>query len=196
MIENVTELTDWALFPMWKACLEKLGYAIDVHVLDSADFGVAQNRIRVIIIGVLGKTPLGLKFEKEKPASFLDIYIENSGKWSFVEKKGRAAATLARVKNGREQFGDFFVMPYYGSGSGKTGRSVNRPIGTITTIDRWAVVKGDMMRMLSAEEYRKGMSFPDGFIYPKVKREAVFGFGNATCPLKITKIVQKIKENI
>lgn len=47
-----------------------------------------------------------------------------------------------------------FVMPYNGSGSGLTGRSLARPLGTVTAADRWAVVDGDRMRMLSIRELR------------------------------------------
>lgn len=55
---------------------------------------------------------------------------------SPIIKPGRTASTLLRVENGWKRFGERFVMPYYGSGSGLTGRSLNRPIGTITTLDR------------------------------------------------------------
>ncbi|MNG24086.1 hypothetical protein D3C84_1087710 [compost metagenome] len=72
-------------------------------------------------------------------SSFIDF---EAGKWSPVVKPGRAESTLLRVKNGRERFGDRFIMPYYGSGSGLTGRCLERPIGTITTLDRWALVRG------------------------------------------------------
>ena len=63
------------------------------------------------------------------------------------------------MRNGRQRFGDRFIMPYYGKGSGTTGRDINRPIGTITTLDRWALVEGDSMRMLIASEALAAMSF-------------------------------------
>ncbi|MCY1462461.1 hypothetical protein D9M71_802360 [compost metagenome] len=55
-------------------------------------------------------------------ASFLNFDV---GRWSPIEKPGRAQATLDRVRNGRERFGDRFIMPYYGKGSGTTGRDIN-----------------------------------------------------------------------
>jgi len=67
---------------------------------------------------------------------------------------------LQRVANGRRSCGDRFIVPYYGSGSGTTGRSLDRPLGTITTLDRWAPVDGDRMRMLRADECRAAMDFP------------------------------------
>lgn len=57
-------------------------------------------------------------------------------------------------------------MPYYGKGSGLNGRDIKRPIGTITTLDRWALVRGDEMRMLSANEALAAMSFPPDTLRP------------------------------
>ncbi|MFB0705656.1 tyrosine-type recombinase/integrase, partial [Pseudomonas protegens] len=69
-------------------------------------------------------------------------------------------ATLDRVRNGRQRFGVRFIMPYYGKGSGTTGRDISRPIGTITTLDRWALLGSARMRMLSANKALAAMSFP------------------------------------
>lgn len=192
MIENVPEMLNWALFPQWKSCFEALGYSISINMLDSADFGVPQHRKRMFIIGTQSKHPLELEFEKTEHVPFADVIELDSAKWSKVNKPGRAKATLARVKNGRASFGDFFVMPYYKNGSGKTGRSIHRPIGTIPTRDRWALVKGDMMRMLSVPEYRAAMSFPESTILPKRKDHAIHGLGNATCPKQVTSILTTV----
>lgn len=62
---------------------------------------------------------------------------------SPIAKPGRAVSTLDRISRGRTQHGDRFVMPYYGSGSGLTVRSLKRSLGTVTTLDRWALVDGD-----------------------------------------------------
>lgn len=192
-VENVPEMMDWALFPQWKACLEVLGYALSVNILDSADFGVPQHRKRLFIIGTRSKNPIELNVEKRPYVPFESIIALDSAKWSDVNKPGRAEATLERVKNGRAKFGNFFVMPYYKSGSGKTGRSIKRPIGTVTTKDRWAIVKDEKMRMLSVQEYRDAMSFPKETVLPKRKDLAVHVLGNATCPKQIEAILREIK---
>jgi DNA (cytosine-5)-methyltransferase 1 len=74
------------------------------------------------------------------------------------------------------------VAPYYGSGSGETGRSLSRPLGTITTRDRWSVINGEQMRMLSADECRAAMGFPADYRLPTTHKEAVHLLGNAVCP--------------
>jgi len=193
MVENVTEMMRWKLFPQWKSCWEALGYATSFHVLDSADFGVPQHRIRMFMVGTRSKHPIDLTFEKKPHVGFDSIVNLDSGKWSLVDKPGRAQATLDRVANGRREFGPYFVMPYYKNGSGKTGRDIRRPIGTIPTRDRWAIVKGDKMRMCSVEEYRKAMSFPDDLQLPKRKDFAVHALGNATCPVEVQAVLEAIQ---
>lgn len=137
LIENVTDLTAWVLYPAWCAALNALGYALTPMIVDAADHGVPQHRERLFIALALGKYPLEIKLPRREhvPASsFIDFDASN---WQPIEKPGRAANTLARVAAGRASFGDRFLMPYYGGGSGLTGRSLRRPVGTITTRDRW-----------------------------------------------------------
>jgi DNA (cytosine-5)-methyltransferase 1 len=73
-------------------------------------------------------------------------------------------------------------MPYYGSGSGLTGRSLSRPLGTVTTLDRWAILDGDRMRMLQPSELRRAMGFPATTQLPPDRRTAIKLLGNAVCP--------------
>lgn len=180
LIENVPEFLDWILYPAWRAAMEALGYSLRPHVVDCADLGVPQNRVRLFLLCTLhGAAPvLELPQVEHVPASsFLRF---DTGRWSPVLRPGRAVATIARWRAGRRDIGERFVMPYYGSGSGLTGRSIDRPIGAITTRDRWALVDGDRMRMATVDEYRAAMSFPDGYRIPsRPKKLGVHLLGNA-----------------
>jgi DNA (cytosine-5)-methyltransferase 1 len=118
---------------------------------------------------------------------------EGAVSWSPVYRKGRAAATIIRIENGRRRYGDRFLVPFYGSGSGKTDRSLDRPIGTITTRDRWALVSGDRMRMLTARECLRCQGFPDPYRVPSVHRLAVFLTGNALPPSLARCVCEHIK---
>lgn len=191
IIENVPEFTDWALYPAWAAAMNALGYQLAPHVIDCADLGVPQNRERLFIVATRSKAPLFLnlpKFEHVHATSFIDF---NSGSWSPIDKPGRAQATLERVANGRAIHGERFVMSYYGNT--KIGRSLNRPIGTITTRDRWAVVDGDRMRMLTADENLLAMSFPSDVKRPASHKLTVHMAGNAVPPLAAQRIIQALK---
>ena len=182
VVENVPEFTRWSLYPAWCAAMHALGYALTPMIVDAADHGTPQHRKRLFIVAVRGKHPLDVRMERRDhvPASsFIDF---GAGAWQPIEKPGRAAATIRRVAAGRAAHGERFVMPYYGGGSGLTGRCLKRPIGTITTKDRWAVVDGDRMRMLIVPESRDAMGFPEGYILPSRPVEAVHMLGNAVAP--------------
>lgn len=192
VVENVEEFTNWALYPAWVSAVQALGYQVAPHVVDCADLGVPQHRVRLFIVLTRSKAPLMLQLPQERhvpAASFLDF---DAGRWSPIEKPGRVQATLDRVRNGRQRFGDRFIMPYYGKGSGTTGRDINRPIGTITTLDRWALVDGDRMRMLSANEALAAMSFSANTLRPDNHRLTMHMAGNAVPPLAGQRVIEAV----
>jgi DNA (cytosine-5)-methyltransferase 1 len=187
VVENVVPFTKWVLYPAWCAALTALGYTLSPHIVDAANYGVPQNRERVVIIGTKSRHPFKLRARRGEQLS-IEPFIEWSrGEWRRIDKT-LSASTLSRIKNGRRDFGDRFVMPYYGSGSGLTGRSVDRPIGTITTRDRWGIVDGNRMRMLSVSESRSAMSFRKSYHLPARIHLAKHMLGNAVPP----KLAQKI----
>ena len=87
---------------------------------------------------------------------------------------------MRRVREGRRKFGDRFLLAYYGGEEG--GRSLDAPLGTVTTHDRHALVDGDRMRMLLPTESRAAMGFPAGYHLPADPKLATFMLGNANCP--------------
>lgn len=182
IIENVTEFAEWALYPAWCAAMHALGYALAPMVIDAADHGVPQHRRRLFVVATRSKHPIVLDLPRREPATAAQVIDFDAGRWSDVRKPGRSPRTLARIDAGRRAHGERFVAPYYGSGSGETGRSLARPLGTITTRDRWAVIDGDQMRMLTADECRAAMGFPEGYRLPATHRDAVHLLGNAVCP--------------
>lgn len=193
LIENVPEFTDWALYPAWLAAVQALGYQAAPHIVDCADLGVPQHRVRLFVVLTRSRAPLMLELHKRQhvPAStFLDF---DAGRWSPIIRKGRAEATLRRVENGRKRFGDQFIMPYYSKGSGLTGRDINRPIGTITTLDRWALVRGDEMRMLSANEALAAQTFPADILRPPQHALTLHMAGNAVPPLAGQRVIEALR---
>lgn len=180
VVENVPEFTRWVLYPAWLSAMHALGYAIAPYVIDAASHGVAQNRERLFLVCTRSKHPLELQLPERNVQSIGDLIEWDAYPWSQIDKPGRSAATLRRIDAGRRDFGSRFVAAYYGNTH--TGRSLHRPIGTITTRDRWAIIDGDNMRMLQPSEARKAMGFPDGYELPAAKRDAMQLLGNAVCP--------------
>lgn len=193
IVENVPEFMDWSLYPAWSMAMRALGYQLAPHIVDCADLGVPQNRVRLFLICTVSRAPLMLQLVKQShvPAtSFIDF---DAGRWSLIDKLGRSPATLNRVANGRKAHGDRFVAPFYSSGSGLTGRSISRPIGTITTRDRWSVIDGDRMRILTANENLAAMSFPADTQRPDSHRLTVHLAGNAVPPVAAARIIEAVR---
>lgn len=194
LVENVPEFADWLLWPAWCAALAALGYTLAPQVIDAADHGVPQHRRRLFVVATRSTHPVELRLPKRAHTSAASIIDFSAGTWSAVDKPGRSGNTLARVAAGRRKHGARFVAPYYGSGSGETGRSLARPLGTITTRDRWSVIDGERMRMLSADECRAAMGFPAGYLLPAQHKAAVHMLGNAVCPPVAADIINAIKD--
>jgi DNA (cytosine-5)-methyltransferase 1 len=195
-VENVPEFARWVLFDAWRSALRALGYATSLNVVDAADLGVPQHRRRLFIVGTRSRYPLYLKLRHRShvpAASFIDF---DAGEWSPVRKAGRSARTLARIRAGRRAFGDRFLAPYYGSGSGETGRSLERPIGTITTRDRWSVIDGNRMRMINREEARKAMAFPVRYRLPEHHAPAMAMLGNAVPPPMARDVLLAVQRSV
>lgn len=189
--ENVPEWTSWVLMPAWRMALEALGYSLADHIVDAADHGVPQHRVRVFIVATLSRKPLHLKLP-QRPHQPADSIIQwDAGRWSPVDKPGRAQATLERIRAGRAEHGPRHLISYYGNS--KNGRSIHRPVGTITTRDRHAIIDGDRMRMLSADECRAAMGFRPDYQLPRTHREAVFMLGNAVAPPVATDVINAVR---
>ena len=77
------------------------------------------------------------------------------------------------------------LVPYYSNG---IARTVAEPIGTLSTRDRYALVRGNVdindvrFRMLEPHEIGRAMSFADDYIVLGSKRDKVRQYGNAVTP--------------
>lgn len=192
VIENVREFVQWSLYPAWRLAMQALGYQLAPHIVDAADHGVPQHRERLFIVATRSERPLMLQLPKREHVPAERIVDFNDGNWSPITKPGRAAATLSRIANGRRVHGDRFLTAYYGNEAG--GRSLTRPIGTITTRDRYALIDGDRMRMLTVRENRLAMGFPETYKLPDQHRLAVHMLGNAVSPPVARDIINALKE--
>lgn len=193
IVENVPAFQTWTLYPAWCAAMTALGYTLAPHTLDAADHGVPQHRVRLFIVATRSRHPIALDLPQRPHVPLLNILDPSADTWSPIAKPGRSPATLRRIANGRRLFGDHFVVPYYGNGSGLTGRSLTRPVGTITTRARWALVEGDRMRMLSVAESRRAMGFRESYALPSTQREAMIMLGNAVPPPAAADVINALR---
>ena len=162
VIENVPEVVDWHRFPAWQLDVELNGYSMRVHRLQAADYGSASQRDRVFIHILRGRNrkmpswqPALQRLARKGPVAD-DVLDWEYPRWSRLDKPGRSPKVLKQWSNayaagvwekalnqGRHVSADVprFLFPYYGSGSGLTGRCVRQPMATIVAHDVWAVAR-------------------------------------------------------
>ena len=200
LVENVRGFLRWPGFRGWRTSLEDYGYHVSTQVLDAQDFGLPQHRERVFIAASLDR-PIHLTAPHKPRVSAEQVIDWTWPRWSPVNRPGRALDTLRRVEEGRKAWGDRFLLAYYGSEEG--GRPLTGPVGTITTRDRFALVDGERLRMLTLDECRAAMGFPAHYVMPgpcrTVRGEAlsahkagVYMLGNAVPPPMACELVRQI----
>jgi DNA (cytosine-5)-methyltransferase 1 len=189
VLENVVSMRNWPRYPELKAKLERLGYNLREQVLNSVHFGVPQTRRRLFLLCDRQRIPIATPKPQAKPFHASAV-VDINGTYRFtpVHTHRRAKATIQRAQRAIKALGRNkpFLMVYYGSDHAGGWQRLDRPLRTITTLDRFALVKpsprGHVMRMLQVPELQaamgmQGMSFPHG-----TRRDRIKMIGNAVCP--------------
>jgi DNA (cytosine-5)-methyltransferase 1 len=126
------------------------------------------------------------------------------GDWSYrftpVDNGKRAANTIKRAQRAVEAIGgdQAFVMVYYGSDGAGGFQTLDRPLRTITTLDRFSLVRpnceGHEMRMLQPSELALAMGFPRNYAWPDnaTRRDCIKLIGNAVCPPVMRAVVRAL----
>jgi site-specific DNA-cytosine methylase len=113
------------------------------------------------------------------------LNLENRGETLGNRKKPLVPKTLNNIREGVERFhGQPFLLGYYNN---PVYRQLNESIGTITTMDRWAYVTPatafaeTRMRMITPQEVKRCMGFPDDYKILGSNKQQVWQLGNAAC---------------
>ena len=200
VIENVVNMRRWSRYEEMLADLNTIGYRLKPYVLNAANFGVPQSRRRLFIVGEYKAEPTPLKAPRRKrPTARRLVKLDDTFAWTPLRRPGRAGDTLARAKRAIQAVGGKtpFLIVYYGSDGAGGWQSLDRPLRTITTLDRFAIVKptpvGHMMRMLQVPELKRAMGMPQVFV-PGVgpRRDQIRAIGNAVCPPVMEAIIRGI----
>lgn len=93
-----------------------------------------------------------------------------------------------------------FLLSYYGSNGGLRG--VGGEMGTVTTVDRHALVNPDALiedcsfRMLQPHEIGRGMAFDDDYVVLGNNRDKVWQYGNAVTPPAMELLLRRCLESL
>jgi DNA (cytosine-5)-methyltransferase 1 len=205
LVENVIQMKRWERYKNFIEELESQGYKVKEEELVASDFGVPQSRNRLYLLCDRLKTPPQIvppEIVEKKNARDI-VNLNGVYQTSPLDNGCRAQKTLARAECAIQAVGKYtsFLMVYYGSdGEGSRGwQSLDIPLRTITTLDRFALVKpgenggGPVMRMLQPPELQAAMGFHETFKLERGnRRNKIHLLGNAVCPPVIEAILETL----
>ncbi len=164
----------------WVQAIKDRGYRYEKRMLDAADYGAYTSRSR--LFGKFAKRDLPIvwpeathseepkdnmfgKLEPWKPVrECLDFHIE--GKSIFTRKHPLVENTLKRIYAGLQKYvgdNDSFLMKYYGNGHNL--ESIEKPAGTLTKKDRFALIQTAWLDKQYRSKYNhQSISEPAGTI--------------------------------
>lgn len=200
VLENVVQLRNWHGYSPLIEGLEDLGYDIRPQVLDAAEFSVPQTRRRLFVMASLDGTPTEVRSRTRKRPLARDI-IRLDGAWESkpLRSNKRAKATLERAERGIAALGvgEPFLIVYYGSDGSGGWQSLDRPLRTLTTLDRFGLVTWDgrepMLRMLQVPELKAAMGLPETFrLEHGSRRDKIRLLGNGVAPPVMCSIIETL----
>ena len=191
--------------------LEHLGYKCSYKVLNASDFGVPQNRERLIIIGHESKLFDFSKVEKRPRTILRDILDKDTTEFEYLHEP------YTILESFRKQPSGLIFVGYRNKKIRKAGvrpgtenlSRVHKQPNRLYSIDgihpalpsqetsgRFWIYDGNRVRKLTITECYKLMGFPANFIRSKSITEQYRQIGNSVCVPMIQEIAKQIKKQL
>lgn len=203
VLENVARMRRWDGWIGFLNELSRAGYQHSVAILDAQHFGVPQARRRMFLLASREVRPpveiRGATRRVRTVAEVLDPHGTYTEKPLYGRSRPLAEATIERIKRGRKgvRGAEDFIIVYYGSDAAGGWQPLDRPLRTLTTLDRFGLVSGvgraTTLRMLQVPELKRAMGFPDRFKFDRgSRRDRVRLIGNAVCPPVMASVIRAL----
>lgn len=200
VIENVVQMERWSRYEELINVL-RADYQVTTQKIDAHDHAVPQNRRRLFIMCDREvKPPLVKPTVNGHKISVLDI-LDRDGKWnsSPLETEKRAAPTIERANRALEALGpdkDHLIV-YYGNDGAGGWQTLDRPLRTVTTVDRFGLVRWKdgrrTLRMLQVPELLRAMGFDERYeMNHGSRRDKIKMLGNGVCPPVMKSVVRTL----
>lgn len=206
VVENVMQMRRWNRFEEFYLKLKAIGYNTQVGILDAQEYGAPQSRKRLFILADLEREPSlpeSRRRTRKTVSSILGRGESKNAPWTFspVTAPQKVQATIERSQRASDALGADvpFIMVYYGTDGAGGFQTLDRPLRTVTTLDRFAYVRpngcGYEMRMLQPPELAAAMGFPRSHTWTGSRRDRIKLIGNAVCPPVMRDIVKTLTAN-
>ncbi|MBF0426834.1 MAG: DNA cytosine methyltransferase [Magnetococcales bacterium] len=200
IIENVVHMKQWERYGEFIGELRKQGFSVGEQTLDAAGFGVPQNRRRLFIV-CDREAEVPVIMPPRSATQTARAILDPCGVWRRgpLDNGRRALPTLERAGRAIKELGKGvpFLVVYYGSDAAGGWQSLDRPIRTLTTLDRFGLVEWEngipTLRMLQVSELKRAMGFTDDFaLLQGCRRDRIKVLGNGVCPPVMASVVEQI----
>ena len=205
VLENVVQMRNWDGYTPMITNLEGLGYNVRPQTLDAFDFGVPQTRRRLFLLCDREVMPAEVTIPakgRRRPRRAADV-VQFDGPWPSrpLYSHRRASETLARAERAMDELGkgEPFLIVYYGSDGSGGWQSLERPLRTLTTLDRFGLVtwtrRSPMLRMLQVPELKRAMGFEKSYRLPYgSRRDRIKILGNGVCPPVMEAVIRSLRQ--
>ena len=191
--------------------LQRIGYSVNYKVLNAKDFGVPQNRERVIIIGNAD----GLYFDFEKlvieQAKPLEYYLDNDGDFEYLKPD-----EYTIIRNYKEQIKSGLIFIGYRNKSIRingvrpqtehlsrvhkqpnriySAKGMHPTLSSQETSGRYWIYHAGFVRKLTINECFRLMGFPEQYKKIGLTSKLYERIGNSVCVKLIEVISLEIKQ--
>lgn len=195
--------------------LKKLGYEVNYNLLNSKDFGIPQNRERVIIISTKNKRFNFKKLRKKSPIPKLKNFLCEVGNFEYLDPDSYTLIDEPK----QQQSGLIFVGYRNNKTIWKKGvrpnthhlsrvhhqpnriysvEGIHPTIPSQETSGRFFIYlpKENAVRKLTIQECYRIMGFPDEFKLHENLGECYKQVGNSVCIPMVSEIAHQLKEQI
>jgi DNA (cytosine-5)-methyltransferase 1 len=205
IVENVNRMKQWDRHNELVETIEEAGYKVNDLFLNAADFGTPQSRKRMFLVcdregNEITVEDLKAIHRRQRKTARQILAKDGTYPSTPLYKPGRAQATIERAERGIRELGkgkDFLIV-YYGSDYAGGWQSLDVPLRTVTTIDRFGLVtwlKGKpYLRMLQPDELLRAMGAGNHTLKHGSRREKIKLCGNGVCTPVLEIIFRKITQ--
>ena len=196
VVENVADLAlsrNRHHLDQFKDRLSWMGYAVSEHLLNSAHYGVPQNRRRVFVVAAFAENPI-----KAPPEKSDVVTVRQAIPGTHWREAAEAHFVSQKMSS--------YISRYEQASGCRTPRDLHldKPARTLTARNLSGDT-GDMMRLrlpdgrrrtLTVKEAARLQSFPDWFKFEGSRRSKLEQIGNAVPPLLALAVARSVTEQL